>query len=92
MSNEERATIMHNAIAVYGERAQIVKALEEIAELAAELSRYLNGICNSDSVREELADANIMLTQMGMIFGDVSEIEEYKLRRLETRMGAIDGD
>lgn len=91
MTDQRKTEIMHRAIELYGPRAQIIKALEEIAELAAELTRYLNGRRNDGPVREELADAKIMLSQMGMIFGDVSEIEAQKLLRLEHRMEGSDG-
>lgn len=92
MTDQEKTEIMHRAISVYGERAQIAKAMEEIAELAAELARYLNGINSSEPVLEELADVKIMSSQLGMIFGDTSEIEEYKLRRLDERMGGQHGN
>lgn len=92
MNDEQKAEIMRRAISVYGERAQITKAMEEIAELAAELARYLNGINDAEPVLEELADVKIMSSQLGMIFGDTSEIEEYKLRRLEARMGGQHGN
>lgn len=52
-------------------------------ELAAELARHLNGQAKVENIREEMADAFIMLNQMEMIFGDVSDVEIRKLERLE---------
>ena len=64
-------------------QAQIAKAVEELNELAAELARHLNGQAKVENIREEMADAFIMLNQMEMIFGDVSDVEIRKLERLE---------
>ena len=39
-----------------------------------------------ENLREEMADVSIMLSQLELIFGDVTEVEEYKLLRLEQRV------
>ena len=83
MTHEREAQILETAIEVYGERAQIIKAIEELGELTVELARHRNGLGNVDALREELADAFIMLNQLELIFGDVTEIEIAKLERLE---------
>lgn len=83
MTQEREAVILEGAISHYGSDAQIVKAIEELGELTVELARHLNGKVNLDAVREELADAFVMLNQMELIFGDVTEIEVAKLERLE---------
>ena len=83
MTNEREAKILEGAIAKFGTQAQIAKAVEELNELAAELARHLNGQAKVKNIREEMADAFIMLNQMEMIFGDVSDVEICKLERLE---------
>lgn len=83
MTNEREAKILEGAIAKFGAQAQIAKAVEELNELAAELARHLNGQAKVENIREEMADAFIMLNQMEMIFGDVSDVEIRKLERLE---------
>lgn len=83
MTNEREAKILEGAIAKFGTQAQIAKAVEELNELAAELARHLNGQAKVENIREEMADAFIMLNQMEMIFGDVSDVEICKLERLE---------
>lgn len=82
MTQEREAAILESAIEYFGSEAQIVKAIEELGELTVELARYSNGQDNTEAIREELADAFVMLNQMEMIFGDVSEIEIAKLERL----------
>jgi len=83
MTNEREAKILEGAIAKFGTQAQIAKAVEELNELAAELARHLNGQAKVENIREEMADAFIMLNQMEMIFGDVSDVEIRKMERLE---------
>jgi len=83
MTQEREAAILEGAITHYGSDAQIVKAIEELGELIVELARHRNGLGNVQALREELADAFVMLNQMELIFGDVTEIEIAKLERLE---------
>ena len=83
MTQEREAAILEGAISHYGSDAQIVKAIEELGELIVELARHRNGLGNVQALREELADAFVMLNQMELIFGDVTEIEIAKLERLE---------
>lgn len=83
MTQEREAAILEGAISHYGSDAQIVKAIEELGELTVELARHRNGLGNVEALREELADAFVMLNQLELIFGDVSEIEVAKLERLD---------
>lgn len=83
MTQEREAAILEGAISHYGSDAQIVKAIEELGELTVELARHRNGLGSVEALREELADAFIMLNQLELIFGDVTEIEISKLERLD---------
>lgn len=80
--------LYERAIAKWGKRPQVVKAMEELAELGAELARAVIADEGPDDhmlsrIREELADVCIMCDQLQLIFGDVSDWETYKLERLE---------
>lgn len=95
---EEMMRLYLKAIERFGEGAQIMKAIEEFAELtqalckAAEVSgntdpEILDGIC--EHLAEEMADAQIMLHQLLLIFrntGAMSDWTERKLDRLEARL------
>ena len=83
MTQEREAGILEGAITHYGSEAQILKAIEELGELTVELARHRNGLGSVEALREELADAFVMLNQLELIFGDVTEIEIAKLERLE---------
>lgn len=96
MTAEREGKILEDAINTWGAKAQIVKAMEELAELIQALSRrllcmYLNapgGNAALENVREEMADVSIMLAQLELIFGDTTEEEIRKLLRLEARIAA----
>ena len=83
LTQEREAAILERAISKFGTGAQILKAVEELGELSVELARDLNGLGRTEAIREEMADAFIMLNQLELIFGDVTEIEIAKLERLE---------
>lgn len=83
MTQEREAAILEGAITHFGSDAQIIKAIEELGELTVELARHRNGRGNVEAIREETADAFVMLNQLELIFGDVAEIEIAKLERLE---------
>lgn len=83
MTQEREAAILEGAITHFGSDAQVIKAIEELGELTVELARHRNGLGRTEAIREEMADAFIMLNQLELIFGDVTEIEIAKLERLE---------
>ena len=87
--------ILNKAIETYGKHSQIDKAIEEMAELTKALLklRYCEKDFErqivQDAVSEEMADVEIMLTQLHMIFGNTKKVEEYqikKIKRLERRL------
>lgn len=96
LTAEREGAILEAALAKWGEAAQAIKAIEELSELQTQLARWACSELVGDlmprrkdpealarSIREEIADCYIMLEQMELVFGDVSEIEEEKLLRLE---------
>lgn len=89
MTQEREAAILGAAISHFGSDAQIVKAIEELGELTVELARHRNRLGSVEALREELADAFVMLNQLELIFGDVSEIEVAKLERLERMINNV---
>lgn len=78
--------IYKSAITKYGEYAQIDMVIEEMAELTQALSKYKRG--KSHNVEEEIADVEIMLEQMRLIFDSkkVDEIKQSKITRLDKRV------
>jgi hypothetical protein len=87
-------TVLAEAIALWGEKSQIDIAIEELAELIAELMRHRRSRSIPGGVHGELADASIVLEQLLLIFGKekVDEFRRAKLERLQKRIDAAKGD
>lgn len=95
MTAEERRALLDRAITTYGAPAQMDMAVEEMAELTKALCKVKRASCAAEAKAalenavEEMADVQIMLDQLRIIFGrSTSEAEEYKLERLKKRLGA----
>lgn len=82
----------------FGEQGQIMKASEEVLELATEIIRHANGTCNLEvskrNITEEMADVEIMMEQVRAILGitndEVQKMKSYKLSRTAHRYGLIE--
>lgn len=72
----------------FGAKNQIIVAIEELSELQKELCKYLRDKTNIRNISEEIADVEIMLEQLKLIFENetpVSIEKEYKLVRTYER-------
>lgn len=81
--------VLQAAIEKYGAQAQVVVALEEMAELQQALTKFLRGNPDQKNINEEMADVSIMLEQLKLIFNNraaVTHWEHKKLTRLEQRL------
>lgn len=81
--------ILNLAISTYGDEAQEMMLLEEMSELQKEICKHWRGRDNARAIAEEIADVEIMLEQMKMIFGNESLVtifREQKLLRLRDRI------
>lgn len=95
MDERERRDIMLRAIHRYGEAAQIDMAVEEMAELTKAICKVKRAQAGAEmgaaveNVVEEIADVQIMLEQLRLIFArSTDEVEEEKLRRLLGRLNS----
>lgn len=78
--------IYAQALKQWGKPMQVIIALEEMSELAKELTKNLRGKENVPEVCEEIADVEIMLGQMRAVFDEENQIDimrDKKLMRLE---------
>lgn len=72
----------------FGAKSQIIVAIEELSELQKELCKYLRDKTNIRNISEEMADVEIMLEQLKLIFENetpVSIEKNYKLARTYER-------
>lgn len=81
-----REEILRKAIETYGKDSQAKMMIEEMSELTKELCKWFRGETEKSHILEEMADVQIMLDQMRMIFGDTSELEKAKVERLKGRL------
>ncbi len=94
--------IMIKAIDTYGLRNQMIKTVEELAELSQAMCKSLIRLDSSDkgftlsedlksvdNIFEEIADVEIMLTQCKIMFQCEKEVQKWKdkkLNRLKSRL------
>ena len=81
--------IYKRALKVFGKQNQITMVFEETAELQKELSKHLRGEDNIDHIAEEIADVEIMLEQMKILFDIEDRVGQYKgekINRLNDRI------
>ena len=86
MTAEQKCNL-RSLIEHYGHAHQQIKAIEEMAELIQELSKFDGE--NLKKIIDELADVEVMVEQLKIIFDCHEEIEErinFKINRQLERM------
>ena len=81
--------VLQEAIDRYGTEAQLMMVLEEMSELQKEICKWFRGKRDPDAIADELADVEIMLEQVKIIFdlhGEVKEHIDRKIERLQYRL------
>lgn len=81
--------MLQRALDTYGSLPQIVMVFEEMSELQKELCKYLRGRGSFEHIAEEIADVEIMLEQMEMLFcctDAVRNERRRKVKRLKDRL------
>ena len=76
------------AVRHYGAEHQKKKAIEEMGELITAISREQDGRATTEQVITEIADVQIMMHQLALIYGidDVANEIDRKQRRLLRRV------
>lgn len=73
--------IYRTAVACFGHNSRVDLMVEECAELIQAIQKFKRGLPHN--VSEEIADVEIMVQQLKLIFPGVSEIKKAKLEKLE---------
>lgn len=87
-----RNQILHTAVETFGRDSQMMMMVEEMSELTKAISKFYRAKDIDEeeaavaNIKEEMADVQIMLDQMKIMFGYGEEIEREKLERLEKRI------
>ena len=89
MNKEYREIIYRKAFERFGKFNQITVAIEELSELQKELCKVLRGNMNIENVVEEIADVEIMIEQLHIMFNadrDIDKVKAQKIDRLKCQM------
>ncbi|MDD3041118.1 hypothetical protein [Bacteroides sp.] len=85
----KKKDVYNKAKATWGIDAQVTKAVEELSELIKELSKFLLDDGNMEHITEEMADVEIMIEQLKLIFENkkaVKIVKKEKIHRLSDRL------
>lgn len=84
-----RDDILRKAIETWGMEAQSDMCIEECSELIKALLKYRRAKSAGTiaHIREEIADVQIMIDQMRLLYGDTEKEEAFKVHRLGERLG-----
>jgi NTP pyrophosphatase (non-canonical NTP hydrolase) len=76
--------IYAETLALYGESHQLVKLTEECGELVQALCKYFNkkSVKNKTNVIEEMADVEILIAQIKLLFKDENQFNEVKKSKI----------
>lgn len=90
--NDKKVEVLKPIIQTCGERPQMLQAIEELSELQKALCKFfkVDNCETRENITEEMADVQIMLDQLKIIFNndeEVSKIETQKIERTYKRMG-----
>lgn len=86
IEHEKEVIICQKAINTFSPAIQQVVAMEECGELIQAISKSIR--CKDHNVEEEIADVEIMCTQLRLIF-DNNKVDEIKQQKLERLKGVV---
>lgn len=91
LAAQEGDEICRAALEAFGAEAQMVMAIEEMSELTKELCKHRRGRDNVEAIAEEIADVEIMLQQMVILFDCAEQVETFRRYKLERLAERIEG-
>lgn len=86
----DESEVLQRALDTYGSLPQIVMIFEEMSELQKELCKYLRGKYSPENIAEEIADVEIMLEQMKMLFCCTDDVRNERRRKVVRLKGRLD--
>lgn len=88
----DESEVLQRALDTYGSSLQIAMVFEEMSELQKELCKYLRGRGSFEHIAEEIADVEIMLEQMMMLFCCADDVRDWRRRKVARLKKRLDGD
>lgn len=83
---DEEIVVCKKAIDTYGAAHQQLKAVEELSELIQAIMRALEG--DKHNVEEEIADVEIMLTQLKIMY-NMAKVDEWRKLKINKLKGVV---
>jgi len=78
-----KENIYKQATDIFGSKAQIIVAIEEMSELIQALTKHLRTDLVTDNLAEEIADVEIMIEQLRTIFVGINDkIDSFKIAKI----------
>ena len=85
-----RSRQITGALECWGDEAQKSQFHEEIGEVMTAISHEKRGRCGKAAVLEELADLQIMLNQMAILYGTDEEFQKIFYEKTNRLVGRIE--
>ena len=89
--NYEESKVFEKALTTYGFESQTKMLLEEMSELTKAMCKYWRGKRNLEEIAEEMADVQIMLDQMTLLFQNHGLQQQYRLEKIERLRQRLEG-
>ena len=90
MTNQEIFDTYNKVIAMYGEEAQKLMAIEEMSELTKEICKDFRAKLDREHLIAEMADVTITIDQLMMMYEisdkEIQQMRERKIERLKERL------
>lgn len=86
---DKYGSVYEEAIDRFGETPQMLVAIEEFSELSAAISRMLTSKGDLLDLVTEVADAEIMLSQIKLLYDISSVVIEEKQRKIDRLKNAL---
>lgn len=84
--------VYQRAVHTYGETSRLILSIEEMSELTKELSKHIRGRNNMSAICEEMADVEIMLEQLKIVFNNRAAVDYHKAHKLQRLADRMDGN
>lgn len=82
--------ICEKAVRKFGKTAQLIMAMEEMSELIQALSKDIRGKGSRNNISEEIADVEIMLAQLKIIYRNANDVDDWRADKLSLLQKLID--
>lgn len=92
MATEANDDLYSRAVNTFGETSRLILAIEEMSELTKELSKYIRGRQNIGGICEKMADVEIMLEQLKIVFRNRAAVDYHRSQKLQRLGDRLNGN